>query len=59
MLTSCRDEELVVRTAQAVLDKYGADSNLYDLLRGVSESIDILKRGIGNGSQHRNNPRFG
>ena len=37
-LTSRKDEELVVGAAQAVLDKYGADSDLSDLLRRVRES---------------------
>ena len=37
-LTSREDEELVVAAAQAVLDKYGADSDLSDLLRRVRES---------------------
>ena len=37
-LTSRKDEELVVGAAQAVLDKYGADSDLSDLLERVRES---------------------
>ena len=37
-LTSRKDEELVVGAAQAVLDKYGADSDLSDLLQRVRES---------------------
>ena len=37
-LMSRKDEELVVRATQAVLDKYGADSDLSDLLHRVRES---------------------
>ena len=33
MPTSCMDEDLVVEAAIAVLNKYGTDSNLSDLLR--------------------------
>ena len=36
-LTLCKNEELVVGAAQAVLDKYGADSDLSELLHRVLE----------------------
>ena len=38
MPTSCKDEDLVVEAAIAVLNKYGADSNLSDLLRRGGEN---------------------
>ena len=38
MLTSRKEEDLVVGAAIAVLNKYGADSNLSDLLHSGSES---------------------